>query len=829
MSGPKPATSAGAALRLTPEERRLRTLLHILAALFTLAIFAYLLPALGVFGPTLRQFYNELPFVTNSVVKIGTLALLAFFAAADVRANRLLTVLVIAGHIISELAMVAVLIWGDTARVVSLGPPIGTRPVRDLIIGAMVLDGVILVLLVWFHAAAERARYGLRYFSPMEFRTLSALAEVVVAGNNELLTAEEVAYNTDRYLGSFRARSKWLAKAVMTGMQVYPLFSLKAPFSYLSAADRLQFLKKRFYRDVHRRLLPGFLRMLAQASIRMAKQLSYLGYYADPRTFASVGYVPFSQRPDRAERLERSPVPPRAPVYTRKPSDVDGDVVTGDIVIVGSGAAASVLAHEILRRHPDRAVLMLERGDHVDPSQFTEDEVEMLSRLYADGALQLSRDFRLQVLQGSCVGGTTVVNNAVCFRMPDAVLDRWNGNLSAGLDAKRLGDSFAAVERMIRVTSQNEAPLNPGADPFGLGVRTLGLDAAPNRFAVVDANIDGCLGCGYCNIGCAYGKKLSMLDTVLPAAQAQAGRERFSILAGCEALELTARGSRVTSVLCRLADGRRIEVKGRTVIIAAGAISSSLLLMRSGAGGRNVGQRVSFNLGSPLTAAFSRKLDAYAGLQISHYLSLAPNRGFIIETWYNPPVAQALAMPGWFEDHFRNMHRYDRLSAVGILVGSEAVGRVRNAGLTGREIDYEPTNSDLERVLDGLILSGEIFLAGGAESVMPATFDFYEFRTVDELRRLRELVRDAADLTLGTGHPMGGNAMSADRRIGVVDPQFRVYGYDNLYVCDASVFPSSVGVNPQLTVMALAHYAAPLIMGETVRPAAAVPAAAAIA
>src|SRR5512138_1296423 len=132
----------------TVEERRLELLLRILAAAFGLAIFAYLLPALGLFSAQLQQFYVQLPFVTNSVVKIGTLALLAFFAASDFRRFRLLVQLLIAGHLISELAMAAVLLWGSTSTAVTLPAPIGFTTVRNLLIGAMVLDGVILVLLI---------------------------------------------------------------------------------------------------------------------------------------------------------------------------------------------------------------------------------------------------------------------------------------------------------------------------------------------------------------------------------------------------------------------------------------------------------------------------------------------------------------------------------------------------------------------------------------------------------------------------------------------------------------------------------------------------------
>lgn len=799
-------------MALTPEERRLQTLLNVLAFLFTAAVFAYLLPALGVFGENLKRFYVQLPFVTNSVVKIGTLALLAFFAAADVRRFRPLVSLLIAAHIISELAMLVVLIWGETGEAVTLPAPSGTTTVRNLLNGAMILDGVILILLAVFARSADRAREQLQYFTPRQFRTMRAIAEVVIAGENEILDADTVARNTDRYLSSFNAQSKWLARVVLIGIELYPLLTLKAPFSYLSRQTQLVFLKKRFYGDVSRRLQPEFIRTLVQAAIRMAKQLSYLGYYNDPRTHASIGYVPFSKRADTPQKLAASPSPERKPLHVLKSSDIDGETMVGDVVIIGSGAAASILAHNMVRA--GREVLMVERGQHVDPGEFTEDEVQMLSWLYSDGALQLSRDFRFQVLQGSCVGGTTVVNNAVCFRLPAEVLQRWNGGLNARIDAERLNASFDRVEQLIGVRPQNHQHLNRGAAVFGAGVAAMGLDRPPNRYAAIDANIHNCLGCGYCNIGCGYGRKLSMLDTVLPMAQEMFGREALRIVSECEAIRLKGRGRRISGVMCQLPDGRRIEVKGNTIVVAAGAISSSLLLLRSSVGGSNVGKRVSFNMGSPLHARFREKINAYEGLQISHALQFSPPPGFLMETWYNPPVAQALVMPGWFEDHFNNMLHYDRMSAVGVLVGTEPGARVRRRGLLGREIDFTPSIVDLHKLIDGLIAAGEIFLRAGAEAVLPATFVYREYRTPADLMHLRLDVRDPSDITLGTGHPMGGNAISEDPRLGVVDPEFRVFGYDNLYVCDASVFPTAVGVNPQLTVMALADYASAFIAGQ---------------
>ena len=121
------------------------------------------------------------------------------------------------------------------------------------------------------------------------------------------------------------------------------------------------------------------------------------------------------------------------------------------------------------------------------------------------------------------------------------------------------------------------------------------------------------------------------------------------------------------------------------------------------------------------------------------------------------------------------------------------------------------TKKDFDTLIDGLILAGEIYLEAGADLVMPNSFSYYEFKNKNELARLKDLIQDNSDITLGTGHPQGGNVISADESKGVVNPELKVWGYSNLYVCDASVFPSSLGVNPQISVMTMAEYAVPFV------------------
>jgi choline dehydrogenase-like flavoprotein len=346
------------------------------------------------------------------------------------------------------------------------------------------------------------------------------------------------------------------------------------------------------------------------------------------------------------------------------------------------------------------------------------------------------------------------------------------------------------------------------------GARALGLVPPELEVDVVRANIKDCFGCGYCNIGCAFGKKLSMLDTMLPWAERDfPGRVR--IIAECAVERLRALSGRVQRVIDARAafpDGRKVTIRARTFVLSAGAIASPYLLLRSGIGrGLPVGKHACFNLGAPLTAECDEVMNAYDGLQISHYGRPRPERGWVLETWWNPPVAQAVNMPGWFEDHYDNMRRYNQMMAVGVLVGTAGNAQIKEALTGGPDVVYTPARADLVKLADALKQLGKILFAGGARRVMVNTWGYDVFTNPAELERLDRICLDPSYITLGTGHPQGGNALSTDPRRGVVGSDFRVHGYDNLYVCDASVFPSSVTVNPQLTVMSLAHYAASLV------------------
>ncbi|HEY4327475.1 MAG TPA: GMC family oxidoreductase N-terminal domain-containing protein [Mucilaginibacter sp.] len=789
---------------LVPAEKSLKFFLKSLLILSLLTVFFHFYPNLtpGFLKSGAVNAYAVLS--SNSALQVFLITLLLALAIGDVRRFSPLIRLF-------KWVLGLAIIWTVVRWLRSEEATAGTSHLIELITYT-----VIFVILWILFRAAGMARYNLKYLSIQQFQTLQAMAEVCISGDTDLYKLQiepvKVAANVDNYLSSFGATNKWVMKLVLTAMEVYPLLSLNPLLSLMQPAARLDFLKQRFITDFEFQNLPAWYGQLVQAAIRMTKQICFMGYYSDPAVYESIGYVPFTKRTDFDERRRTFPVvaSPAKDLVALEDADIKTSEITADIVIVGSGAGASILAHQLVAA--GRKVLLVERGGLEQPLTFTEDEIDQVSRLYANGALQLSRDFRFQVFQGSCVGGSTTVNNAVCFETPDYILDKWINEMGIKIDRVRYLASMAAIYKLMKVSHTPEMTddrfLNPGGRLFADACAKMGYNK-PELDSVM-ANINGCLGTGYCNIGCAFGKKLSMLDTILP--QTQLGNPgSLQIIVNCEAISFNRTGTKIVSLTAKFKSGRTITIKGNTFVSSAGAISSSILLLKSKLGIANAGKKLAFNLGTQITAAYKDTVNSYDGLQISHFLKTNDHR-FVMETWFNPPMFQSTAMPGWFDQHFNNMLHYSNMACTGVLVGTASNAEVKIAGLFGRDINYVPTEDDFSSLMTGLEKAAEIYLTGGAERVMPNTFSYYEYKTVKELKEnLRKDVKASPDISTGTGHPQGGNVMSNDPKTGVVDENFKVYGYDNLFVCDASVFPTSLGVNPQITVMSLAYYAAPII------------------
>lgn len=444
-----------------------------------------------------------------------------------------------------------------------------------------------------------------------------------------------------------------------------------------------------------------------------------------------------------------------------------------DAVVVGSGAggaaAAAVLAES------GRSVLVLEAGPRVETPDFNGREGEMLSRLFHNAAVAGSNQ---ALYAGRCVGGSTVVNDALCFRTPYRVLERWRNADGLLLDGF---ESF--VERAwrgIHASPTDRAHTSKNAERLAAGARSLGWAGEPIQRAV-----RGCVNLGLCNFGCPSGAKQSTLVSYVPRAERAGARVRADTPVERVVLQ-------DGSVRAVEAPGLRVEAP--LVVLAAGVLATPGLLQRSGlaAGGR-------FQAHSSLyvTARFAEPVHGYYGPSMGYGVSeFAPD--FMLENVTVHPVVTAGALPGFGRDHERIMRALPRLARCVVLLHDRARGEV-----TSDTVRYALTPDDLAMLGRGLRAAAEIYLAAGAEEV------YLPLQRPHAVRRLADadaLLADALDpsrlASLYAVHLFGGAPMGASPESGVCDERGAVFGTRGLYVADASALPSNTGVNPQITILA---------------------------
>jgi choline dehydrogenase-like flavoprotein len=819
-----PAAKETVEAYLTPAEQWLRRVLIFFGVLFVGGAVLYLAGPLSGVAP---DFFRELPFVTNSVVKVSTLAMVCFWVAGSLRQRMSLVGPVIFVHFLSGVAQIIYLLFADSAILNQTFVLLGrTQTMSQILWGAIALDGVIGVLLMALYMAAWRARLDCRSLRPTEYRTLAALAEVMTEGKDERISADDAARNVDRAMGALRTERKRLFPMALIVLHYFPLFALWPPLPEIDAAHRSTYLKIRFKREAGLGAA-NFIRNMLQALIRVAHQLAVLGYYSDARVHRSVGYTPFSAR-DRYPGLQ-IPVTQPLDLKVDGPWDIPDEIIDTEVLVIGSGAGGAILAYSLAEQ--GKEVLLVERGQYVDPAAFAEDELSQLETLYDGGLLQVASDNRFGVLQGSCVGGSTTVNNAICFPPPSDVVARWNqagqNGHDSGLSVSELEASTRWVREFLEIKKLGSSIppflFHKGADKLSAVIGKPGADTGLTMPEPFDCNIkgghDGCYGCGKCNIGCPYNKKLSMLYHTLPRAQREFGK-RVRIISECEVEQISAvsgKPQRIADVRARLGDGRRVTIRARSFVLAAGALASSHLMLKNGIGrGLPVGKGLAFNMVAPVMAEFGEPMNSYDGIQMGHYVNDQMGNRFLIETWYSLPVGLALTMGGWFDEHFSNMCLAGNMAAYGMVVGTDGESSVFHNRLTNdMGFHAKLSEQDKERMVQGLDKLARVLFDAGAKRVIVNTWDHGSLNSPSQIPALLKQARDQRLISLASAHPQGGNAIGRNKKMGVLDENFRAHGYSNLFVADASVFPTSLQVNPQMTVMALSRYAAARIAALT--------------
>ena len=484
-----------------------------------------------------------------------------------------------------------------------------------------------------------------------------------------------------------------------------------------------------------------------------------------------------------------------------------------DIVIIGSGAGGGIAAEQLTLAGFN--VLLLEEGAWYTRDDFVMQERWAYPNLYQEGAARKTRDQGIGILQGRTVGGSTTVNWTTSLRTPQPTLDYWRSEFGLNFQADNdLARFFVKAEQRLSIQpwpvppNMNNARLQQGCEALGW------------HYSVINRNVNGCANLGYCGMGCPVNAKQSMLVTTIPAAMAKGAR----LISRISVRKLRWQGEQVTAVEAVPVDQYfqprsdvRITITAKHYIVAAGAIGSPALLLRSEVpdpSGR-LGKHTYLHPSVISGALFDEAVNGHSGAPQSVYSdqfvwpaddNLA---GYKLEVPPLHPVLMATKLTGSGAQHAALMQQFNHLQATIALLRDgfhpqSQGGRVMLDQYQQPVLDYPLTEYLWHGMRRALLSMAELQFAAGARQVMPIHHDASLYRSWAEAKAaIAQLPMQILRQTIVSAHVMGGCNMSSSAQRGVVDPYGRHNQLNNLSVFDGSVLPTSLGVNPQLTIYAL--------------------------
>jgi len=517
------------------------------------------------------------------------------------------------------------------------------------------------------------------------------------------------------------------------------------------------------------------------------KTFATLVYARDQRVLDAVGVrstctvdptrpVPGSDG-DQPEPLDPASLVPAAPVEHC------------DVVIVGSGAGGAAAARVLAERGID--VIVVEQGAYHDARDYSADPLEALPMLYRDAGMTFCEGRpKIPLPVGRAVGGTTVINSGTCLRTPREVLERWRADF--GIEwATRLDDEFEAVERSLAVLPVDPETAGQNAALCRAGTDALGLSNGP-----LPRNAGAVSCCSSCPTGCMLDAKRAVHVSELPRAVAAGARVR----AGRQIERILLERGRAIGVA-----GRGYEVRARTVVLAAGALGTPELLLGQGLANSSgaLGRHLRIHPACWVGARFEQPVRGWEGVMQSWGVDAFSDRGLFFEATATPLPFGAQGLPGVGEELQRLIAEYDRIAVIGVHLSERSEGRLELRGKRTR-IAYRLRSDDARALRFGIARAAEIHFAAGALEVYPQLARAPRLGP-GEVSRIERGRARAGQLRLEAFHPMGTARMGADPQSCVVAPSGECHDVPGLYVVDASLFPTSLKVNPMLTIMACAR------------------------
>jgi choline dehydrogenase-like flavoprotein len=492
-------------------------------------------------------------------------------------------------------------------------------------------------------------------------------------------------------------------------------------------------------------------------------------------------------------------------------SDHQGPLeLDADTVVIGSGAGGAVVAAE-LAEAGDR-VIVLEEGAHVAPLVHgAMRPSESLRHMWRGGGMTVAFGLgdtpAINVTMGRCVGGSSVLTGGVCFRIPEHILHRWRTERGlTEFTSHALEPCYRAVEERVHVEEVPVHMRSRGTALFAEGARRSGFDVKPMR-----RNTRGCQGCGRCNFGCPEGAKLSVDQSYLPRAVAHGAQIWSMVLAE----RVTMRGERATGVEGRLRNGPHgkpgttFRIHAKRVVVSAGSAHTPQLLRRSGVGKNSgqLGKNVTLHPSFRMLARFDQRIEGWKGALQSAFADAFEDEGITLTGLFVPAGVLAATMPGFGPELLRKSRDIPHLAMFGGLIHDEGGGAIWPS--LGREpiMTYKMAKTDRARIPRVIRLLGETFLAAGARELFPPILGI-EGMDADTFRRFPFESVPAHKIECSSQHPLGSCRMGMTREHSVVDARGKVWDTVGLYVIDGSIVPTSLGVNPQLSIMTLATHLA---------------------
>lgn len=478
-----------------------------------------------------------------------------------------------------------------------------------------------------------------------------------------------------------------------------------------------------------------------------------------------------------------------------------------DVVVVGSGAGGAVTA-AVLAEAGQR-VVVLEEGRNVTPQEYgVMTPSQQMRAMWRDAgltfALGLGDTPVINVMMGKCVGGSSALTGGVCFRTPGWVLKEWREQrgLPTFTEA-HLDPYFEEMERVVNVTEVPVSLRSRSSLLFNEGSTKLGHPLKPIR-----RNTKDCEGHSKCNFGCPKHAKQSVDISWLPRATAK-GAQVWSRCLVDRVMHTDGRASGVTGRLLNGDDntpGTIFTVHAKRVVLAAGAYHTPLIAKASGIGraSKQVGRNLTLHPSFRIMARFDTPVDGWKGALQSMYSDDWEHDGITLLGMFLPPGVLAATMPGIGPEHVARARQISQLGVFGGLIHDEGGGTVhRLPGSREPIVTYRMDPKDKAKVAPLMRLMADIWFAAGAKEVFLPVLGLGGV-TPDRMKTLALEKVKGRDLECGSQHPLGTCRMGTSKNSAVVDEWGECFDLPGCTIADGSVVPTSLGVNPQLTIMTMA-------------------------